>query len=110
MKIKVLFWCLVLLPFALMILVNETNEKPVETYDPARCTRYCHSHGCLHAIRKYEHNPSPFIKKCFTVYQSTIQWLGHSGTGIRYRDMNLLLFVACMPFVMTLLLWGAIRQ
>lgn len=110
MNRTILLGLLLLSPLVLLIFVNETHSTPSENYDPARCTRYCHSQGCLHIIRKYEHNPSSFIKKCFSVYQSSIHWLGHSGSGLRYRDMNLLLFVACMPFAMALMLWGAIRK
>ena len=93
-----------------MILVNETREVPVREYDPNQCTRYCHDHGCVHSIQKYRYNSTFFVAKVMPDYYAFIHWLGHNGSGVSYKEMNLALFVGFFPGSIGLLLWGLIRK
>ncbi len=93
-----------------MILVNETNSIPTHQYEKKRCTRYCHSQGCLHAAEKYATSNSSFVKTSGIVYKATIHWLGNNGSGLNYREMNLALYVVGIPLLLGTLLWGALRK
>ncbi len=110
MKRIALFLFLISTPFLFMVLVNETSGPPTEKYRRDRCTRYCHSVGCLHTVEKYKDGSSPYGKSAEQVYNTAIAWLGNKETGMNYREMNLLVFVLGMPLLMSILLWELIRK
>jgi hypothetical protein len=93
-----------------MILVNESREVPVYEYNPSQCTRYCHNVGCIHTSQKYQQDSSPSVGKAIEAYRDVINWLGHNGSGLSYKEMNLALFVGFFPVGISLLLWGIIRK
>ena len=103
------FWALVLLPFLIMVVVNETSEAPTFSYYSKKCTRYCHNHGCLHVYTKYDIHSKGYLKAMDSLYKANIQWLKHNGLGLSYAEINLLLYVIVLPLLMLLLLWGAVR-
>ena len=110
MNRTLLFWLLLLTPFSIMVIVNETSNPPIDNFDQGQCTRYCHNIICKHTKEKYEANNNVIINKLESIYFSNISWLRNNNLGLSYKEINLLIYVFGIPLMMILLLWGAIRK
>ncbi len=93
-------------PFLVLVAVNEAMGPSHHRYDPARCTRYCHDHGCPHVQQRYDFKNDTAARFAKQVYDANIRALGRGG--VSYANMNLLVYVVLFPLLVSLLLLGAL--
>lgn len=111
MKKLLLLFSIALLPFVVVIIVNETSMKPSTAVNEAYCTRICHNRGCLHFNKKrLNKNNSGFVARHYGSYKRNIDWLKNNPFSLSYVEINLLLYVILFPVVSVLLLWRLIKK
>lgn len=108
---KVLKWwiflLLLVLPFLVIIVVNETAPDATHEYAEDICTRYCHDKGCLHWQLNVNSSFQLLVRK---VYVSNIALLKNNLLGWSYTVCNLVVYVFFFPGLALLLLYGLIRR
>ncbi len=109
-KIKLLILLLFCL-LSFICLVNWLNPKTENTFNPEKCTRYCHSVNCQHSQGgKGMKDWSLFAQSMGKLYFSNIRLLKNNGLGLSYQEMNLLIYVIIYPTLVLLLSWNLLPK
>ncbi|MEM7375481.1 MAG: hypothetical protein AAF587_43200 [Bacteroidota bacterium] len=91
-----------------LILVNELSSPVSNQFKETMCTRYCHTIRCQHFIETK--SQSSVVVKLTEAYASNIRWLMDNPIGLRYKEMNLLVYLILVPIMLFVLLWGVFRD
>jgi hypothetical protein len=93
------------LPILFGYYLNASAPPPTSRYQPARCTRYCATHGCRHATRAN----SPAYFRLRPLYAATVRGL-HAGGASNYVLVNILFYLLLLPSLLLWLTYGALRD
>lgn len=106
-----IFFLLLMLPFMLVILVNELPNNQSRTTKQMKeyCTLDCHNNSCKHWEKSYRESPTAMKKIHKDIFDTYVNMLS-APAGISYRSTNLLVFFLFYPMVGSLLLWNLIRR
>jgi len=90
-----------------MFVVNVASPEPTHDYNSARCTRYCHDHGCSSS-----HLNSIFVpiyKSMGFLYRWNIKVLKEQRF-LGYKQINVIIYVVIWPFLMFIMTFIVIKQ